>query len=210
MNRHLQRAHRHRYEDGLLEIMIGMAGVVGGLYFAVAPSFSSSLPEWLAVISVAIVAFVLVAVLRALLLWLRPRITYPRTGYVNIRQPERETNPVKIAVVIVLSMLVGISVGIALLGILVLAHFNPLYVLMGGVFAYWCWYTANQTGLDRFKVLAGVGLLVGALVSISGILSMDGLVLLYGWLGVALFISGLIGLVRYVRHYPLNTEAEAE
>ena len=68
----------------------------------------------------------------------------------------------------------------------------------------------KSSGLKRFYVLGGLALLLGVILSFSGLSQAYNLALFYGLLGIVIVISGAFILRHYLRANPLPAEENNE
>ena len=68
----------------------------------------------------------------------------------------------------------------------------------------------KSSGLWRFYILGGIGILLGITLSFSGLSQAYNLGLFYGLLGIAILISGGLVLRRYLGQNPLPGEPRHE
>jgi hypothetical protein len=192
----VQRTYRYGYEDGLWEIAIGcMIVVCGLLLFGV-----DSIPPGSPLVSVLAVGFTFLvqffgwlAVGRAVKV-VKERVTYPRTGYVSYRRPERNRG-----------WIMGAGGGVALgllFGVLSIVHaptWPVISIVEGLIFGVSMLYLGYRLGLARFYVLAFLSALIGVVTALSGL---DGLIVFaayFGEMGLVLTASGLFTLRTYLR-----------
>ena len=194
-----KRAVRSFYDDGLVEIALGLVVLLlGGYFFA-----QAVVPEGSALGAALAGLFVLVILsagffVNRLLRFLKRRITYPRTGYVTFKK--KELSPKRRAATVIVAMI--ISAGLAALYGLSPTVKVLLPAVNGLLFAVAVLLFANRVGLVRFYVLAAISALIGVAVTAAGVGDIKGISLFYALFGFSLIVSGLAALAVYVLRSP--------
>ncbi|MHB1134751.1 MAG: hypothetical protein ACYC4L_20450 [Chloroflexota bacterium] len=190
--RTLRRTRGYWYDDGLSELAMGAVFAAIGLLFLVEgtgriPPGASSLGLMAIVLGGALVS-------RRLVAWGKARLTYPRTGYVAYT---RQRSPRSRLFTGVLGGAMGMLIAVLLVNApAALAWLPALQGLLGaGVMLY----MANFTGLARFYLVAALSALAGLAAALAGLGDMTGGGAYFLALGLALALSGLIALLRYLR-----------
>ena len=194
-----KRTVRSVYDDGLFEIALGfILLLLGGYFYAQAVA-----PEGSALASMLSVLFVLIVVSAGFLVgrvvhFLKRRITYPRTGYVELKK--KEVSPRRRA----LTAVVGALIGALAAGLYNLAPSLKVLLpaLNGLVFAFVVLLIAHRIGLVRIHILAAASAVIGFAITASGLGDVKGVGLYYALFGAALIVSGLAALVIYLRRSP--------
>jgi hypothetical protein len=144
------------------------------------------------------VAFVLILIGGVLLVkrlqtFLKSRITYPRTGYVEYKQPDVKYRRVG-------RLLAGLIAALA--ASLLAATPSALAwmpALTGLLFAGVLVYLGLRTGLPRFYALSVASLAAGVGLALSGLGDIQGLAYYYILMWLALSLSGGITLAAYLK-----------
>ena len=187
-----RRTRRYWYEDGFVEIGMGILfAALGGLFVVGAVATTGALRALAVALSVLLVLLGALA-LRVAIRVTKERVTYPRTGYVAYRRPVSNSR-VLIAVLVVV---IGTSVSLAgsagtpgrILALQTLTLAAALAV------------PALRFGLRRFYALAIATLAAGCVAASLGLSETGGSALLYGGAGVAIIVSGAWTLRSYIRH----------
>jgi MFS family permease len=134
---------------------------------------------------------------------LKTRLTYPRTGYVEYQVNERGRRWKRI-----LPLILGFVIA-ALITVFVrrFQFFDSVVAVTGLIVAVILVVVqAKSSGLARFYVLGAVSLVLGFVLSLSGLPEGYSLGLFYGLMGVCSFISGGFTLRRYLQENPLPAE----
>jgi hypothetical protein len=180
--------------DGLSDTMFGAFFLIIGLLLAagkVAPF-----------IVFPIVFFV------PLLLGLKKRLTYPRTGYVELRQSDPGPLPWFTLGSLVLGLIALITVLIATGDINEPANWYrwmPIFfgIWMAGIFLG----LGLHVRLVRYYVLAGVALVSGpAFAFLSPVRKLENIGLFLVMVGAVLLVCGAFAFIRFLRKYPLPAE----
>lgn len=203
-----QRVMRYWYTDGIAELAGGGMFVLLGLYFGLQGYFGEA-----SLVSVILQAGLAVLMIggafgvRWLVKTLKARLTYPRTGYVEYRVSEREVTRrrwviagvamvVASASILLVDVIRGLDALVLITGLLV----GLVFILLRG----------RSSGLRRFYALGGLSILVGIVLAFSDLAQAYSLGLFYGLLGVAILLSGLLVLRRYLGENPMPVENEDE
>jgi len=194
-----KRAVRSFYDDGLVEIALGLVVLLlGGYFFA-----QAAIPEGSPFNAALSVLFVLVILSSGFLVnrfirFFKRRITYPRTGFVAFKKKEQSPKR-RLA-----AGIVGGIIGASLAALYTLSpSLKALFPALNGLlFAVAVLLFANKVGLVRFYVLAAASALIGVAVSAAGVGEIKGISLFYALFGGSLIVSGLAALVVYLRRSP--------
>ena len=186
------------FQDGLVDMLFGLYFALTGLALATDVSIA--------------IAIVLMMFFTPLLLGLKKRFTYPRTGYVELRQGDPQPLPW----LILGSAIVGL---IALVAVLIvvgsIAHPGEWYrwmpILFGILWAGIFLGLGLNARMLRYYIVAGLALIGGpavTLVTLSGKLAHLGL--FFAALGVVMLSWGVIIFYRFLRKNPIVTEEAAD
>jgi hypothetical protein len=188
----------------------GLAEIYAGCFFLLVPLLNflwqqtSIAPVWLALGGIGALTCI-VALNRTIIIAIRRRLTYPRTGYVSFRRPRRGKEEAGIALIL-----------IALVAIFVFMAFTTdwlggLTAISGITIGVIDLYLGRMTDLPRFYFLAGLSIAAGIIlglveptfgpfVPMGG--AMEVFAYLFGIIGVGYLITGGVTLVKYVRENP--------
>jgi hypothetical protein len=190
-----KRSQQYWYSDGFAEIVVGGLFVLLGAYFWLQYILeaSSSLAGMLTTMFVILIVgsgFLG----RWLIRTLKERITYPRTGYVAFRRPERSR--LRSILIIALTISVAIAISALFAGEASLQRWIP--GVSGLVIGLLWTYFGLKSELIRFYLVGIFSVLTGAATSWWGSDTGLGLTIIYGLVGLAMVISGTITLLRYL------------
>jgi hypothetical protein len=203
-----QRVKRYWYTDGIAELTSGGLFVLLGVYFG-AQGFlgEDSIVSIILQISLILVMVGGIFGVRWLVSTLKARLTYPRTGYVEYRVNEKDVKVRRYVVA-------GVAMIIAIASIVLIDYIRGLDsmalitgLLVGIIFIA---LRGKSSGLKRFYLLGGLAIVLGVILSFSGLSQAYNLGLFYGLIGIAIMISGGMVLRRYLSENPLPTEHEYE
>ena len=190
LNKTIRRTQQYWFEDGLVELLLGLLFLVlSGLFWwqVVTDSEYGALIGGIAMPFIIILGAILLGVT---LRWLKQRLVYPRTGYVTYAKPTNKQRG--------LSGLLGLIIGAAMavtITQLELAEMATAFIGVGVGFALFM--LGNRVGLLRFHLLAvwvvAVGVVIAFLVVDENVASTYAL----GLIGLGLMFSGAIGFWRY-------------
>lgn len=187
-----RRTRRYWMVDGLAELVMGSFFLLGGvlqLVSFVAPSnirgFATILIPLLMMFGILVSRFGLHKV--------KARLTYPRSGYVEYRQPKRWQQ--------MLGVLVGFGVGFALMPLLFNVQFSAAWlpIISGVAFALLMVGMGFYMGTARFYTLALFTSVLGILLYFLRINGFLGASLVIALTGVWLLVAGGITLRRYLQ-----------
>jgi hypothetical protein len=185
---------RDYFQDGLSDMMFGAYFLLIGLGLLVGT----------------VAPFIVLPILffAPALRGLKKRFTYPRTGYVELRQGDPQTLLWFVLGSLVLGLVALVAVLIAT-GVIV----QPAqwYRWMPIFFGIWLTGTflglALRVGLAQYYVVAGVALASGpicALVPVSG--KLENIGLFFAVVGAVSLAWGAVTFLRFLRRYPVSTE----
>jgi hypothetical protein len=202
-----QRVKHYWFKDGIGELAGGGLFVVIGLYFAGhdwLPPHSGIRAIWDSSLVLLLIAGIFVT--RWLINALKTRLTYPRTGYVEYF-PSQKNTPARRVLTAVIAM--GVSLLLVFFGRYV-GSFNWIPGFTGLVAGAIFIMTQARGGERRFYVLGGLSILLGLVLSFSGLSESYSLGLFYGLVGVATMFSGGLTLAQYLRENPMPAEENHE
>jgi len=201
----MKRTSGYVYRDGLVEISLGLIWVFAALMH-LALVLAGNHGNRTLVIALALAMVVLITagslLTKRVVGALKERMTYPRTGYVEMD----EKTPGAIAVVIALTMLALILVWYGKdIGIPALTHNSTA---MSFFLAAISVFFGIRAGTRRFYLVALFTLVAGALAVIVATDETAGTALVFGTSGATLLLTGTYALLRYLRENP-NTAEQA-
>jgi hypothetical protein len=134
---------------------------------------------------------------------LKARLTYPRTGFVEYRAKDKESNQLRYVVIAVALIIVVASIVlfdfVRELDSMVLTS----GILVGAVFIA---LRGKSTGVTRFYILGGIAIVLGVGLSMGNLHQIYNLALFYGLEGVLLMITGGVVLRRYISQNPMPVD----
>lgn len=188
-----RRAVRYWYDDGLVEIGVGLLFLLLAALFAVeglAPA--GSLPAWFSALGLPVLLLGGMIVLGLSLRAVKERLTYPRTGYVAYprKHPARK-------------WLAGVIGGVVSLLLVLFLAARPdwmvaLPALQGAAFAVVLLLLGYRSGVPRLAVQGLLAIVAGLIVSLAGVGTSIGTALVFGSIGLASLTSGAFVLGRYL------------
>jgi hypothetical protein len=205
-----QRLKRYWYSDGIGELVGGFMLMLLGIYFALQKSLEGFLGGNSLIGIILQMGFFLFLFIGGgwisqwLVNFLKARFTYQRTGYVEYQTHRERNSKGKWILLIIL------SAGIAALVVLLARLFQAFdaMVAMTGLLGAWVFMIlrTRSSGLRRFYVLAGVSIVLGLALSLTGLSIGYNAGLFYGLMGICVSISGGSTLRRYLQHNPTPVE----
>ncbi len=196
------RSARYWNVDGLSDIATGTWVLLIALcLYAISHTPRGSAGRLIAVL---VFAFVLPLVLffsGRLVVAIRRRFTYRRTGFVEYRRLDRR------------AWMAGVALA-AVLALLLLALFvsgmdwaATLFVLQGAVPGAGSIYFGRLVGLARFQVIGFVYIVAGITVALVDPGLNEGMTIFWGSMGAVHVLAGIVTLWRYLRLNPTIAEA---
>lgn len=191
-----KQAQRYWYVDGLSEIAAGGVILVIALYYAILGWIPvADAAGWLMTVGQLLVLIVSAVLARAIVLALKERITYPRTGYVAMR---RGSKPKRVLFGIVAAMLAAVfAMAITLSNSDLVRHW--LIPVSPGLFVAYLGYT---NGLRRFYPMAVYTLIISVANTYLGLGPLFDSALFFLAFGLGWLFTGVWGL----RSYLANTQ----
>ena len=195
----------------------GLAEIYTGCFFLLVPllnflgQHASIAPIWLALGGLAALTSG-VAVSRTVIIVIRRRLTYPRTGYVSFRRPRRGTEAAGIAVILI--ALIAIFVFMAL----TTDWLGGLTAISGLAVGVINIHLGRMMGLPRFYFLGGLSIAAGALLGLAAPrfviwFPIEGAAEVFAYLagiiGAGYLITGGITLWKYLRENPAPSQEQA-
>ena len=202
----IQRTRQYWYQDGLVEITVGLFFMVLSPYF-LAQAWIKTVPLNPVLANIGLLAAILVVIglFRTALLAVKAHLTYPRTGYVAYPRLHKGSLWQRYGLATWL-----ILVCIALLALTLASRTPPAWApfLLGVVAGLAVLFVSYRFRLLRFTLLACALTLIGAVISIYNPGEADAATLSAAADGVCFLLSGALTLVRYLRNTRPPTEGE--
>jgi len=202
-----RRLKRYWYTDGIGELICGGIFLLLGVYFALQQYFGDGSPAG-AILQSSLVIFLIAAIFwgRRLINLLKTRFTYPRTGYVEYHTAEKNT--------LWRIFTAAIAMAVAMFSVMIARKFDAIdsTVALTGVLVSVI-LLVNQvwsSRVPRFYILSAAALILGIVLSISGLPDGYNLGMFYGLMGIAFSISGGLTLQRYLKENPLPVDVERQ
>jgi hypothetical protein len=195
------RAFRYYYEDGFVEMAMGLFFVViGAVLWAYKQILEGTSWGWLLALLIMALAFGGAYAIKMLVGRLKSTITYPRTGKVTYR--EKAGNRGR-WLLIAGSLLVTVAL------IWLPGWLNSVAFAEGAFLALILIYMGSNVGVGRMQFVGVVSVVVGVLAAYSGMADILGSALVFGCTGVLLAMAGIWALVRYLRNNPIRSDEES-
>jgi hypothetical protein len=186
-----KRAMQYWFADGLAELSGGALCLLMAAYFIVQQILQASQGSF-ALIFLAV--FVAAFGIRKLMLWIRERTTYQRTGFVEPKQGWEDRKFLGIAIGFTL-LLLGFNLYTILRGIQTMVW---MPAIAGMVLAFMFALAGSRTKLVRFYFLAGFCLLLGVFLATTGLGDLWGAALLSFATSLVLLAFGVVTRLVYL------------
>jgi hypothetical protein len=199
-----KRTIQYWYVDGSFEFFFGGICLVLATYFYTNHLLADS---WLANLLTGLFVLVMLGggyVVNRLVMMMKERITFPRTGYISFQRKTGSARWVRMLLVGLVAAIVSAAMTILLLNRP--AGFDWIVATTGLVFGAVIAYLGLRTGLARFFVNAAVSLVSGIALGFVNLPENLGLTSFYGILGTLLLVIGGLALWQYLRQNPRPVE----
>jgi hypothetical protein len=203
-----QRVKRYWFSDGIGELAGGGMFLLLAAYFGI-PQFlgENNLLSVILQSSLVLVMLVDIFLVRWLVTVLKTRLTFPRTGYVEYRVDKNQALRRRILTMAFAMVMAFLMVLLARSIQVVDSTVFVTGIVVGVVFVI---LRGKSFGVQRFYFLGAISMVVGILLSFSGLSSGYSLAAFYGVMGIVVMVSGGMVLFRYLRENPLPTEGSNE
>jgi hypothetical protein len=190
----VKQTYRYFYDDGLVEMAIGLLFVAVGLVLLAWQGFDySPLVTIIVVVGLPVVVISGTYLIKRLVREMKQRITYPRTGYVAYRQGE----PSKWRWFIPLAAFV-----LAVASLFLPEAFTRMSAMVGALLAVVLIFMGYRVSLWRFYAVGIIALVSGVALAWSNVDELIAVSLTFAIAGVALFLAGAFAFAGYIRHHP--------
>jgi hypothetical protein len=193
------------YTDGIGELIGGGMFILLGIYFALQGVVGQdSLLGGILQVSLILLMIGGSLISRKLINGLKTRLTYPRTGYVEYQVNEVNMKSRRIWVILVAFAVSSLTMVFARLFQSLDSIVAVTGVAVGLILVI---LRAKSSGMARFYVLGAVSIVLGLVLSVSGLPNAYNLGLFYGLMGLCFIISGGWTLRQYLEENPLLVDA---
>lgn len=198
------RVRRYWFTDGIGELMGGGLFLLLGLYFSAQQYFGDqSLMGTILQSGFIVLVIGGMFVGRWIINQLKVRLTYPRTGYVEYRVKDKNNMRRRI-------IAFALAMGVAMFAIVITRTINTIDSMVAVtallVSVILLFNQGWAHGVGRFYVLSAFALILGIVLSVSGLARGYNLGIFYGLMGTAFVISGGLTLRHYLRDNPMPAE----
>ncbi len=194
----VRRVHKYLYDDGLIEIGVGILFVVVGFGLVAFVAIQDNI-----IMGVALIAGLLALATGGALFTKRAleavkeRVTYPRTGYVSYRSEETNRGrwlvPVAVLLLLILSLFLP-------------DELTRISSMIGALMFVIICSLGYRLRLRRFYAIGSIALLAGASTSLLFDDEAIGAGVTFSVTGFALLISGGLTFSTYLRQHPMVDE----
>ena len=190
----VKRTYRYHYEDGLVEIGLGILLTASGLLFFTWQALQEGgLLGGALAVAAALLVIGGVYAIRWAVRRLKEQVTYPRTGYAAYREGEPSVARWVILVVVM---------GVVLAGLVLPEALERMALMEGALLGAVVAYIGYRVGVTRFYLLGVLILLVGVAATVLFSDDLLGSAVTFGGSGLLLLLSGLAVLASYLRRHP--------
>lgn len=193
----IRNTRKYWYVDGLSEIAGGLVIFLTGLtYWLVYSMAESSAKNFLLILAPPVVILLGASQVRKILPQLKEKLTYPRSGYLTFKKPNRNIRMKRAVFAGLIAATISASVVMALYGLP--QRFIPLFSSF--LLTLFSIYIGYQVAVPRFYWIALLILLLGGIISWINPPGALPFTLLFSGMGIIWMISGLITLFLYLRN----------
>jgi hypothetical protein len=190
----VQRTYRLYYEDGLVEMGMGIVFTLSGLILVTWYALQDG--GWLgALLAVSSALLVIGGVfgMRWAVRQAKEEVTYPRTGYATYREGEPAVARWLILVVLM---------GVVTAGLFLPAALERMALMEGALLGAILIYLGYRLGLLRFYVLGVLIIAIGLAATYLFPDDLLGSAMTFGGAGLLLLLSGLVTFATFLRRHP--------
>lgn len=190
----IRRTYRYFYDDGLVEMAIGLLFTAVGLFLLTWRSIQAGSIAG-AALALAMVALVTggAFLIKKIVQETKARVTYPRTGYVAYRRGEPPGNRWPVVLAAVLFILASLLLPQVL---------SQMPVVEGALLAIILGYLGLRSDVRRFYAVAAAALVLGTVATLLEAGDIVGSTIVFTGTGVVLFITGILTFITYLRQHP--------
>ena len=190
----VKRTYRYHYEDGLVEIGLGILLTVSGLLFFTWQALQDGrLLGGILAVATALLVISGVYGIRWAVGEVKEQVTYPRTGYAAYREGEPS-----VARWVILTAVMGVVVA----GLVLPEALERMALMEGALLGAVLVYIGYRVGVTRFYLLGVLILLAGVAATVLFRDDLMGSAVTFGSSGLLLLLSGLATFAAYLRRHP--------
>ena len=193
----IRNTRKYWYVDGLSEIAGGLVIFLTGLtYWLVYGMADSSTKNFLLILAPPAVILLGASQVRKILPQLKEKLTYPRSGYLTFKKPNRTIRVKRAVFAGLLSAIISATAVMVLNGLP--QRFIPLFSSF--LLTLFSIYIGYQVAVPRFYLTGFLILMLGSIISWINPTGALPFMLLFSGMGIIWIISGLITLFLYLRN----------
>ncbi|MDX9849912.1 MAG: hypothetical protein RBT01_05360 [Anaerolineaceae bacterium] len=193
----IRNTRKYWYVDGLSEIAGGLVIFLTGLtYWLIYGMADSSTKNFLLILAPPAVILLGASQVRKILPQLKEKLTYPRSGYLTFKKPNRTIRVKRAVFAGLLSAIISATAVMVLNGLP--QRFIPLFSSF--LLTLFSIYIGYQVAVPRFYLTGFLILMLGSIISWINPTGALPFMLLFSGMGIIWIISGLITLFLYLRN----------
>lgn len=193
----IRNTRKYWYVDGLSEIAGGLVIFLTGLtYWLIYTMADSSTKNFLLILAPPAVILLGASQVRKILPQLKEKLTYPRSGYLTFKKPNRTIRVKRAVFAGLLSAIISATAVMVLNGLP--QRFIPLFSSF--LLTLFSIYIGYQVAVPRFYLTGFLILMLGSIISWINPTGALPFMLLFSGMGIIWIISGLITLFLYLRN----------
>jgi hypothetical protein len=197
----MRQTYRYYYEDGLVEIAVGLLFLVIGLLLLLWPAVQSgAIPGIVLAFGLPILTVLGAFLVRKAVQTVKMRAIHPRTGYISYRQQDwpRERR-----------LFVTVALAVTLLSVFLPDAFRRMSFAEGLFLGLVLSLVGFRVGLRRFYWLALLAALLGTLVAALVPDDVVGSALTFSGAGIVMATSGAVAFAKYLLRHPSPGDNDA-
>ncbi len=194
INQVIRQTYRYFYEDGLVEMALGLLFVVvGGLLFVWQATTTSAVAAVVLAIGLPLLVIGASLFFRRVIRQLKERITFPRTGYVTYRQDKRDGGR---------WLIMGAAVALMIAVVFLPESFNRMQFMVGSLLGAVLIYMGYRVSVWRFYLIGVLAVALGVGLTLLKLEEVTAIAFLFIASGLVLLVAGALALMVYLRRYP--------
>lgn len=198
----LLRTIQYKFEDGIIELVMGTMFLLAGIYFYLLAVIENNQLAEVLTASFAVIYIGGWYLMQFLFRSLKERITFSRTGYVAYRKGQEKRNVRIIEAIVIAVLMAGL---LAFAQIKVPQGWNLMPPFFGFLIAIVLGLMGLQSGLPRFYMLGVISLILGGIFASINLSNNLATATYCGAMGVVLLASGSAILRQYLRQNPAQS-----
>ncbi len=194
----VRQTQRYFYEDGLVEMAVGLLFVAVGFLLLIWRSITSPTPASM-VLAIGLPALIIGGsfLIKRAIREIKERVTYPRTGYVAYRRGEPARGR---------WLVIGLSLLLAIAAFFLPQTLGRMPAMVGALLGVILVYLGYRVNVWRFYAVGAIAVILGFGLTFLGASDILGTGLTFIGAGLALFAGGAMAFANYLHQHPKAEE----